>query len=308
MNYHWLFAFTAFAEHRNFTRTARELHLSQPALFVQIRKLSELVGRPLYRRVGRDLVLTAEGEKLAAYGREVHARGRTVLSDVRGQADAGPVRLASGQGAFRYLLGPVVAAWSKRQWPLQLQVISGPAIINAVRDARADVGVAVSDSPIANVQATPLVTIGHVAMLPRNHRLAAKRVIRPVDLDGEAIIVPPVGSPHRSALTQAIRTAGGDLLPAVEVTGWELMLHFAKQGVGIAVVNDFCPVPTGMVARVVEGLPPIHYQLLTRPGALSARTAALGEAIVAAVAAQAAASRAAYPKSRAAQNARRAHS
>lgn len=308
MNYHWLFAFTAFAEHRNFTRTARELQLSQPALFVQIRKLSALVGRPLYRRVGRDLALTAEGEKLAAYGRDVQARGRAVLSDVRGEADAGPVRLASGQGAFRYLLGPVVAAWSKRQWPLQLQVASGPAIVAAVRDARADVGVAVTETPSADVHATPLTTVGYVAILPRSHRLAAKRSLRPADLDGAPLIVPPEGSPHRATLTQAIRAAGGELLPAVEVSGWELMLHFAKQGVGIAIVNDFCPVPTGMVARLVEGLPPVRYQLLTRSGELSPRTTALAEAIVAAVAAQAAATKAAYPKSRAAQNARRAHS
>ncbi|MFZ5890453.1 MAG: LysR family transcriptional regulator [Myxococcota bacterium] len=71
MNYEWVFAFTEFAEHLNFTRAAKQLHISQPALHVQIRKLSEEVGRPLYRRTGRSLSLTPEGKRLAVFGREV---------------------------------------------------------------------------------------------------------------------------------------------------------------------------------------------------------------------------------------------
>ena len=45
----WLEAFAAFAEHQSFTRAARALHLSQPALHVQVKKLSEALGVALYR-------------------------------------------------------------------------------------------------------------------------------------------------------------------------------------------------------------------------------------------------------------------
>ena len=57
----WLEAFIAFAERLNFTHAARALHLSQPALFVQISKLGEAVGVPLYFRQGRQLQLTMLG-------------------------------------------------------------------------------------------------------------------------------------------------------------------------------------------------------------------------------------------------------
>jgi len=53
MNYEWIFAFVVFAEHLNFTRAAHQLHISQPALHVQIKKLSDAIGRPLYRRNGK---------------------------------------------------------------------------------------------------------------------------------------------------------------------------------------------------------------------------------------------------------------
>jgi DNA-binding transcriptional LysR family regulator len=54
-------AFAAFAEERNFTRAARRLGLSQPALFERVARLGSLLEVPLYRREGRSLVLTEQG-------------------------------------------------------------------------------------------------------------------------------------------------------------------------------------------------------------------------------------------------------
>ena len=48
----WLQAFITFAEHANFTHAAKAMHLSQPALHLQIQRLSEAVGVPLYTRQG----------------------------------------------------------------------------------------------------------------------------------------------------------------------------------------------------------------------------------------------------------------
>jgi len=64
-----LASFVAFAEHLNFTRAAADLHISQPALHVKIRKLAQALGRPLYHRSGRRLVLTADGEAVARFAR-----------------------------------------------------------------------------------------------------------------------------------------------------------------------------------------------------------------------------------------------
>ena len=80
MNYEHLRSFVVFAARANFTHAARELHLSQPALHVQIRKLTEAVGRPLYVRSGRGLRLTRDGERLAAFGRETLAPGHTLVA------------------------------------------------------------------------------------------------------------------------------------------------------------------------------------------------------------------------------------
>ena len=266
MDYDWLFAFSVFADHLSFTRAARQLHISQPALHVQVRKLSEAVGRPLYRRSGRGLVLTAEGSRMAAFGREVEERGRAVLEEVRGQALSGPVVLASGQGALLYLLGPAIRRFPRRTWPLRLLAMAGPDAVQAVRDARAHLAVAAIDGPVDDLACARLRSVGQRAVVPSSHRLARRRSLRPADLDGEALVVAPAGSPHRRMLSQLLDGAGCAWTVAVEATGWEPMLHFARLRLGIAVVNDFCPAPRGTVALPLEGAPRVDYQLVERPG------------------------------------------
>ena len=142
MSYDVLLSFVVFAEHLNFTRAAKELHITQPALHAQIRKLAESVGVALYRRRGRELVLTDEGRKLASFGREMSVRGREVLSELLARRERGPVVLASGQGAYRYLLGAAIRRFPKDRWPLRAVSMSAPETVDALRDARADVGVA----------------------------------------------------------------------------------------------------------------------------------------------------------------------
>jgi len=81
-------------------------------------------------------------------------------------------------------------------------------------------------------------------------------------------------------LTQLLETAGVPWSVAVEATGWELMLQFARYGVGIAVVNDFCPAPRGMKSIPLEGAPATAYHLVGRPGFTSRGAAALRDMII----------------------------
>jgi DNA-binding transcriptional LysR family regulator len=264
VNHEWLFSFRVFAEHLNFTRAAAQLHLSQPALHVQIRKLAEAIGRPLYLRSGRALSLTAEGRQLAAFAREVEERDRSMLSELRGESNAGPVILASGQGAFLYLLGAAIRRFPKSRWPLRLLTLTAPQTLLAVREARAHLGVVAIEELPTDLRCTPLRSVGQKVVVPRSHRFAKRRSLRPAELEGERLVVAPTSSPHRAMLAHTLAAAGCTWTVAVEANGWELMLQFAKYGVGIAVVNDCCPAPAGMVGIVLEQAPRITYYLVER--------------------------------------------
>ncbi|MGD8803795.1 MAG: LysR family transcriptional regulator, partial [Gammaproteobacteria bacterium] len=79
--------FIAVARHKNYTRAAEELHLSQPAVSMQIRQLEDGIGLPLFEQVGKQIHLTDAGEQMYIYGREIAdllAEAENVFETIKG--------------------------------------------------------------------------------------------------------------------------------------------------------------------------------------------------------------------------------
>src|SRR5689334_4049098 len=141
-----LAAFAVFAEHLNFTRAAERLRISQPALHVKIGKLARELGRPLYHRVGRRLVLTPDGEAVARFARAHDERLAQFLTEFAGAAPRRPVVLAAGQGAYLYLLGDTIrAVLAEEPTRLRLLTCDHRQMLAAVRTGQAQLGVSVLD-------------------------------------------------------------------------------------------------------------------------------------------------------------------
>lgn len=240
-------AFRIFADTLNFTHAAEQLHLSQPALHTKIQELSKSLGSQLYVKQGRQLQLTVQGQELAVFAREIEARVR----DFRRPQPEQPLRLAAGQGAYLYLLGP---ALQKLQEPARL--LLGDA--ESVRHGHAHLAVGPRPADISSLEVHPFREVHQVLLLPKDHPLGKKRNLKLRDCQDLKLIVPPADRPQRKLLDS--------LLPpyqlAAEAIGWELTLHFVSLGMGLAIVNSFCPTPKGFVARPLAELPTIHYQVI----------------------------------------------
>jgi DNA-binding transcriptional LysR family regulator len=262
-----LASFAVFADHLNFTRAAEELRISQPALHVKIRKLADSLGRPLYLRQGRRLRLTAEGEAVARFARELDTRVSAFLAEVRGTAPARPLVLAAGEGAYLYLLGDVVRDTLAAPGP-GLRLINGDhaRTLAAVRTGRADLGVAVLDVRPADLAVVRLASFPQFLVMPADHPLAASARLTLADLAAARLIVPPPHRPLRISLERALRAAEVEWSVAVEAEGWPLMLHFVALGVGTAVVNGCVRLPPGLVGREITDLPRVPYQAVHLPG------------------------------------------
>jgi DNA-binding transcriptional LysR family regulator len=264
----WLESFAAFAETLSFTRAARDRHISQPALHVQVAKLADALGVPLYRRDGSRISLTAQGLTVLRYAREMRDRARDLSDELSAGEIERPVVLAAGEGSLMYVLAAGIAAFvSRRSGALRLLTRDAPSTIAAVEQGEAQLGVApLRDAP-PSLERFALTDMPQMGVFPSTHRLARRARVRLRDLDGERLVAPTHGRPQRQTIDGALLDAGARCEIAVEAVGWEPTVHFVKLGMGIAVVNACCRLPAGLVARELDELPRVHYALVHRRGA-----------------------------------------
>jgi DNA-binding transcriptional LysR family regulator len=254
-------AFAAFADRLNLTATARALGLSQPAVHTRIKRLSEHVGAPLYRREGRALVLTEAGRRTARFAREIHARLRDFAEASREAHERSPICLCAGEGALLYLLGPALRRFARRH-PMQVLVRDAEGTAAAVAAGEAHLGVLTRDAVPAELEHELVAEVGFALAVPASDPLAEAEVAGFEDLCGRAMIVPPAGRPHRLALAAGLPPT---TRIAVEVGGWPLTLQLVALGIGLAVVNDSCKPPRGVVLVPFEGLGTRSYVAVRDP-------------------------------------------
>ncbi len=261
MDHGHLRAFEAFARHLSFTAAARELHLSQPALFVQVKKLERDVGLALYAKRGKALSLTSAGARVLLHARTADEADVALLAEVRGEAPTTPLVIATGEGAWLHLVGPRLGRHAGR---VRVLVRDRDATIAAVRSGEAHLGVTVADHDLPDLSTEALLQVAPHVLLPRAHRLARRASLRVDDLRDAPLVLPPSGGPFRATLDVVFRDHALEPQVSLEAAGWEAQRYAVKWGHGLAVVTGLCPPLPGTVARPLTGLPRARYVLLRR--------------------------------------------
>lgn len=96
LNYHHLRYFWTVARKGGVRKAADELHVSQPSISAQLRLLEESLGQKLFRRSGRNLVLTETGQLALDYADEIFSAGRELMNAVKQRPGKHPVRVNIG--------------------------------------------------------------------------------------------------------------------------------------------------------------------------------------------------------------------
>jgi len=135
----------AVAEHRNFTRAAEALHVSQPTLSQQIKQLEDTLGAPLLDRSGRRVSLTDAGEAYVRFARlalqDLQA-GTRAMHDVQ-DLSRGHLRLAMTPTFTAYLIGPLMARYN-RLYPgitVSIEELTQDRIEAALAEDGLDIGI-----------------------------------------------------------------------------------------------------------------------------------------------------------------------
>ena len=173
--------FISLAETASFTRSARTLFLTQPALSRSIRALEEELGQPLFDRVGRRSELTH-------FGRDVLERARRLVSDADELAAAGgrkrggrraTLRIGMGSGPGALLAVPLMERMAHRDAPVRIDIQRGDTdrLVEGLRRYALDAVVVEvrSVAPAVDLRIEPVTEMHGAFMCRRGHPLARQR-------------------------------------------------------------------------------------------------------------------------------------
>jgi DNA-binding transcriptional LysR family regulator len=128
----------------SFARAASQLGRSQSAVSMQLKKLEEQAGQPLFRRNGRGLAPTEAGEALLAYARRIISLNDEAAASLGAPIATASVRMGLPQDLFDDVMPDVMTRFSRRRSGVHLEVRAGRnyGLEEEVRAGRLDVAVA----------------------------------------------------------------------------------------------------------------------------------------------------------------------
>jgi DNA-binding transcriptional LysR family regulator len=248
--------FLAVAEEGSFSRAARRLRRTQPAISQTIRKLEEEIGEPLLDRGARDGALTDAGALLREYAqRMVNLRGeaRAALAELR-EAARGTLAIAANEFTSLYLL-PVLDEYRRRHPMIRVTVRRALAshIAEAILQHDVEMGV-VAFAPADPALRSLVVYRDALAFVVYpGHPLAKAREVSIRQLSAESFVAHNVPSTYRARVLQAFERHKARLNMAVELPTLEAIKKFVAMGNGVALVPGLCvesEVARGELVRV----------------------------------------------------------
>jgi DNA-binding transcriptional LysR family regulator len=206
--------FVAVAEELHFGRAAQRLHISQPPLSQQIRRLEDELGVTLFRRNRRGVALTSAGRLLFASARPLladAARIERVMAEASRSA-SGILRIGFVSSASYELLPAILRSFQAKyaSVELALQEATTAQQVAALLAARMDVGLLRPPVPDPRLALTSLVEERLFVALPAVHRLAGRSSVPLGELAGEPFVFfpPRVGGSLYDDVLAACRQAG----------------------------------------------------------------------------------------------------
>lgn len=223
-----------------YTRAAEELHLSQPTVSMQIKKLSDTIGYPLLEKVGNNLLTTAVGD-------EVYSTSKSILSKMVALEEStaelegvvkGPLRIAvitTAKYFMPYLLGAFIARHPQVH-PL-LKVTNRSRVLERLKSNEDDLLIMGQVPDELAIEAHPFIDNELVVVSSPDHPLAQCTSITLQQLSQEHFLVRESGSGTRLAIERLFDEQGLKINPYMELGSSEAIKQAVMAGLGISVLS-----------------------------------------------------------------------
>lgn len=232
--------FTTVAETKNFTEAAARLHVSQPALSYQIKRLENELGARLFDRTSRKVSLTIDGRTFLPLAQSVLLKAEEALRvmEERLGVVTGRAHFGCVPSAAAYIVPPVLASFSRNFPGIEVTLMEAGAgeLERAVLDGVADFAIVSDPNTPDLLEVVPLLSEELFLVVPAHHRFAGMESIALRALVDEPMVMLGSNFTLGPQVVEFCRKAGFEPKIAYETGALESIKSFVRNELGIAIL------------------------------------------------------------------------
>ncbi|WP_136608242.1 LysR family transcriptional regulator [Paenibacillus dokdonensis] len=223
------------------TQAAKALYLTQPSVSHAIKQLEERVGVTLFYRNAKGVALTQEGKILFSYIEQSQilinlAEEKMVALK---NLDSGELRIGGSDSLFKHYLLPFLEDFHIQYPGIKLHLKHGttPEVISYLKDGRIDLGVVRMPIVDSLLEVTENIQLQDCFVAGERYAELKGQVLSMEQLMEYPVILFSRNSRVRMAITELFEKYGHELKPDIEVGSVDLLIEFARRGLGISFVT-----------------------------------------------------------------------
>jgi DNA-binding transcriptional LysR family regulator len=244
MEDHKLKVFCTVAETKSFSKTSEIIHLTQPAVSLQIQALEELYETKVFDRSSSSINLTPAGEILYRYAKDIlslYAELEKEIGKITGLI-RGSITIGASTTIGNYLLPSVIVDFKKTHPKIKINVLIGNTkrVLDLLNSGVIDLGLVEGETSRHKIKSEELITDELVFIVPPFHAWAKKKVVSILEITKEPFILREDGSGTRQMIEKYLTSYSikiSDLRISLVLGGTESIKQAVENGMGISIIS-----------------------------------------------------------------------
>ncbi len=238
INLNQLRAFYFAARERSVTKAAEILHVTQPAVTMQIKALDEALGLKLFRKYGKQLELTEAGKVLFQYTEKIFGIVEQMEYALKGylELSRGSLTIGTTRSFARHLMPGLLSRFQESYPGVKVILKEGSSqeIADGLVNFTYDLGIIGRLPDLNRLKVIPYTKEEFCLVTSPQHKFAGKEKVSYEELKNEPIIIREQGSGARYAILSLLRSKGIEPSVLVEAGSVEFIKEYVMKGQGLS--------------------------------------------------------------------------
>lgn len=230
----------AIVQTRSYTLAAERLHMTQPAISMQMKQLENNIGLALFERQGKRIVLTSAGQDVHQHTCQIGANYNVLLEAIDEIKDLHTGRIkVSAATTSNHLITQMIANFSKANKDIKvaLKITNRERLVKQLQDFEPDLVLMGEPPPKLDLVSEPLMPNPLVVIAHPDHPYAVKKSIPFKKIAEYEFVVREQGSGTRATIERFFKDKGAELKSTLEMGSNEAIKHAVHAGLGLGIVS-----------------------------------------------------------------------